>query len=637
MKKSYFGLLLAALVTLGSCTKENTGINDSVDSAKGDMFMTIDISQASTIGTRTSTPNQGIEVGKDRENKLSSALVIFAKEEKVFAVHTLGETDIEGVSSPYAGTFKVDRQAILKDIEDNSEGTGEMEYEIYVIGNPSTEMTETSFAKGSDVQRLFELATDGDKYWSDDHFLMSNAYITKKKIAATDIPLGTHTTKSTAFDLGKVVIQRAMSRFDIDVDTNHTIFSTEPAPEGATYGATDLDNITITMDAVSLINQATKVNLFKVTSTNNENADDNAALEAEWNAYKANPSTTLNFGANPNVSSYPDTDDETATNYVFSPIQTAFSLPLYSSNVSEGKYVSGAENATVQKDLGDLFNTGYSSTTFAAMRDNEEDNTYTHPGSSAVNTLGAYRIWRYAMENTNYDKDNQYHGNTTGVVFRAEITGKKVDGTPISGTMGALYAYNNVFLGNAVALRDYVINQKAESDNSGVYDIVNIRYKAAVEAFNKDQREDNTKFTFETGEIGDEGNHPEIDKGYISLATAESGELDGLATYLVSKEFAIYRPTSNDAQGKYYCYYIYWNRHNDNNQNTIMGPMEFATVRNNVYKLAVTAVHKLGHPGNPNDDPDPDDPGTPDEKDEFYCSVQCVILPWEVRINNIEF
>ena len=110
---------------------------------------------------------------------------------------------------------------------------------------------------------------------------------------------------------------------------------------------------------------------------------------------------------------------------------------------------------------------------------------------------------------------------------------------------------------------------------------------------------------------------------------------------LVKAGFSIYTPTKVGEEGEetpvYYCYYIYWNRHNDNGQNTIMGDMEFATVRNNVYKLSVNAVKRLGHPGETENDPYPPTPGTPDEEDEFWLEVQCNILPWEVRINNIEF
>ena len=89
--------------------------------------------------------------------------------------------------------------------------------------------------------------------------------------------------------------------------------------------------------------------------------------------------------------------------------------------------------------------------------------------------------------------------------------------------------------------------------------------------------------------------------------------------------------------------YYYWNRHNDNNDNSVMGIMEFCVVRNNVYKLAVTSINNFGHPvpgvdPNPDPvDPDPVDPDDPDEETNVYFNVSVKVLPWVVRVNNIEF
>ena len=65
--------------------------------------------------------------------------------------------------------------------------------------------------------------------------------------------------------------------------------------------------------------------------------------------------------------------------------------------------------------------------------------------------------------------------------------------------------------------------------------------------------------------------------------------------------------------------------------------MEFGVVRNNVYKLAVTKIDRLGHPRISDNDPDPIDPDDPDEKSDVYLTVSVEVLPWTVRINNIEF
>ena len=105
---------------------------------------------------------------------------------------------------------------------------------------------------------------------------------------------------------------------------------------------------------------------------------------------------------------------------------------------------------------------------------------------------------------------------------------------------------------------------------------------------------------------------------------------NGITVYRASDE------TDGEGWG-YYCYYFYWNRHNDNLKSGKMGEMEFATVRNNVYKLAVTTINGLGHTRIVEYD---SNPGTPNRKDEdplAYIQVQVEVLPWVVRVNDIEF
>ena len=100
----------------------------------------------------------------------------------------------------------------------------------------------------------------------------------------------------------------------------------------------------------------------------------------------------------------------------------------------------------------------------------------------------------------------------------------------------------------------------------------------------------------------------------------------------------------NNNINHYYTYYYYWNRHNDNGEPYEMGIMEFAVVRNNVYKLAVESISRFGHPTPPTDptnptdpDPDPVKPEDPDESVNYYFNVTVKVLPWTVRINKIEF
>ena len=210
------------------------------------------------------------------------------------------------------------------------------------------------------------------------------------------------------------------------------------------------------------------------------------------------------------------------------------------------------------------------------------DNADNNESWNSDNSKGDYHIWRYATENTIPSAvTNQKKGITTGVVFKGVINPVK-DGA-IKTAMNAkstLYVYNDIMYG---AWND--VKTAADSD-------------------------------------------PVLKLAYDKVGDTEN------KTTAVANGFTVFEPTTD---GKYEVLYYYWNRHNDNNNDGSMGPMEFGVVRNNVYKLSVTGVNKFGHPTDPDNDPDPEDPEDPDESDKVYFSVMAKVLPWVVRVNDIEF
>lgn len=128
----------------------------------------------------------------------------------------------------------------------------------------------------------------------------------------------------------------------------------------------------------------------------------------------------------------------------------------------------------------------------------------------------------------------------------------------------------------------------------------------------------------------------------IDLNEKESRFRELLTTGSDASRFTMYDASYEEedrggAGWGYYCYYFWWFKHNDNNVDGRMGPMEFATVRNNVYKLTVNKISSLGHSLNNLNDPDPLTPDTPDEDDKVYIDVNMKIVPWVVRINKVEF
>ena len=223
--------------------------------------------------------------------------------------------------------------------------------------------------------------------------------------------------------------------------------------------------------------------------------------------------------------------------------------------------------------------------------DGEDDGTTDYDGTHDLNE---YYVWQYAKENTIPGDKIQDHGISTGVVFKGEITGAAVD----AANNGMIYVFENVLYGNWAAV---VTASQATNAPATLVAAVNNVKNAFGEATVTDPTDATT------------------------------------AKYFSEAGFTGYNP---DSEGKYYAYYYYWNRHNDNGDNTKMGPMEFAVVRNNVYKLCVDKIAKFGHP-DPTDpknpDPDPVDPVDPDEEINYYFTVTVKVLPWVVRVNHIEF
>lgn len=254
------------------------------------------------------------------------------------------------------------------------------------------------------------------------------------------------------------------------------------------------------------------------------------------------------------------------------------------------------------------YNWGAANTYHYPMAVNDED-TYPWVAVTALETADnwtdvdteptpaeEYYVLDYAAENTLKGIDAQKKGVTTGVVFRAKIEGALV--TAAAGQ--PIYAFGNVLYGTWDTMA-----ATAFAEGSTLYAL-----QAAINSVS-------TKGT---------------DGKYTLNADVDAADL-------AAAGFTGY---SAAADGSYFTTYYYWNRHNDNGNNDTMSIMEFAVVRNNVYKLAVTDIKKYGHPynpdpDNPNPDPDPENPTDPDESVNYYFTVSVKVLPWVVRVNNIEF
>lgn len=248
----------------------------------------------------------------------------------------------------------------------------------------------------------------------------------------------------------------------------------------------------------------------------------------------------------------------------------------------------------------------YFSYTAMSAFDKMEDDNDENWGQNIKGGNAGYKIWRYVSENTLPAISGQVKGLSTGVVFKAEILNPKA-GSNMAVAMDAkkaVYAYNGTYYGDVEALR--AAAAKMPESSKMYQDFLKVFGTASLEI---DEETKDFKNPIED-----------------CTSAANAGT------------FKILRPTVEaDGSAHYYVYYVYYNRHNDNGYANEMGVMEFATVRNNIYKLAVTSISDFGHTSDPGDDPDPEDPDDPDEETKTYFKVSCRVVPWMVRVNNIEF
>lgn len=302
-----------------------------------------------------------------------------------------------------------------------------------------------------------------------------------------------------------------------------------------------------------------------------------------------------------------------------------------------------------------------------------------------------YHIWTYATENTIAGYDDQKNGVSTGVVFKGKMKAtpeainskypdvKKLADVITNAGQSSPYLYSfggNLYVGwdgirnaaiNAAVSGIKWITEKEEGDpdydatkghfeftsidrsnslyvavfGTGGFGTVTFTYTEYDVDTKKPVTDASGNVVQHTGTISDDlavsPNSADAKWSEYTKSTTSAN----LATFkktATDEKITIYQPSNDNGGGwGYYCYYYYWNRHNDNGNNGIMGPMEFAVVRNNVYKLAVTNIKQLGHPRLTENDPNRPTGGSDDETEDVYITVTAEVLPWVVRVNDIEF
>ncbi len=607
-KKFLFGALSALALT--ACSNEDAPAAPDADE-KDVLYATIHIQLPSASRSQTvpqepdslTNSNNGYEIGKNYENFISKLKIVLATK------NDDGSYQYEAISKQ-SEEFTSAKKNMYTILFDNSEILKLAGKQVYIFAFCNEIDESFDYTQNSLIERTGTISSPNvnEGIWKSKNFYMTNA-LNRSKIPYCVIPSSTelitqYNSKENALNLGVVDVARVSSRFDFKPVKNNT------------YPIKDANNGSHIAD-VELVAMA-PVNIAK------------------------------EFYCLPRVSADGTTNnwticgDELPTNYVVSPFAAEKIAAANANNIASLKdkyfYSTAESDVTIVVDKTDNNKpTGFWNDenrfnyTKMSYFDNAEDDNHkddngedTWNAGEGVDNTG-YKIWRYVTENTipRFDSDNddddysaQKTGISTGIVFKARIINPENE-TPLADAMKAkkpFYYFNGTFYGGIEALRETVA-EEAEGT---------LLREAFIKVYSEDYLEKNNEGKFVIQTI------PDMVAGNANSSDDATVETIGKN----SNRFKIFRP---DTDGEYYTYYVYRNRHNDNTDPAIMGIMEFGTVRNNIYKLSVTSISNFGHTANPGDDDDPEDPDDPDEDPKIYFKVSCHVLPWMVRVNNIEF
>ena len=244
----------------------------------------------------------------------------------------------------------------------------------------------------------------------------------------------------------------------------------------------------------------------------------------------------------------------------------------------------------------------YDTETYIPTRsDNPEDwDGYCKAGVDA--TEDNYLRVGYALENTTGKLETSLNYNT-GIVFKAQFHPVGVDGYNTDGQ--TFFTYN----GEIYPMLTDMMGQLNEQEDFSTYvgkkiaaltswdDLKNFAasitndptgYRTYLEKYAQDhsaeefQTTDKLKWkyylSYELGVFENSQDGPEINQNDINTRAVlyeSSGEL--LRTYYNGQ-----------------CYYVWWLRHSNDGNDETNGVMEYAVVRNNIYKVSVNSIYSLG-------------------------------------------
>lgn len=548
--KSVMGGMLVTALAAG-CAQEDIG---NAPSEGGGLSASsyVSLSFASQQGTPTRAnpmggeTGNGQETGQDYENAITSAVAFFYQGTDQKGVNSDGTTLIKAVVSfnnigngTDENSTGIDRKYTTTPQQvDLDDGT----YNVIVVANPGADWWTGQSLTLADVRDHIQTTA-----WTVSGSDYSNFVMT----SAADATLTLNSNPSTAPAKATVNVERMAARLDY-MNSKDSYECTDPAYSGATVEIT----------GAALVNNLTAGSYLLKRVADDVNGKNLSYLGDET----------------------PDAGVQ--TNYVLDPWTAA-------KTSTNNSFTIGGETKTAEDLYGEWF--GYVS------QDPNHWAAYVQPGDGT-------ETWQrigYTLENTTAAEEagKRY---STGVVFKAKFHPAKVTSyTNSTYTDGAtFFAYGKTLY---ASMEDMMIGFYGHKFNNGFSGIQNCKTWDDVKSF------------IESTLLG---NDPSGYRDYLLKQVNDHQGESLTQTELTSLEWSNYMLNecgySKDENGKVVldqnskvtrialqpygtrtyedatCYYTWWVRHSNDNDDTKKGIMEYAIVRNNIYKLTVNSIYSLG-------------------------------------------
>lgn len=543
------GCLLMASLAAG-CAQEDIGTTPTGGGGmSASSYVSLSFASQQSTPTRSNPTGgeqgDGQEKGQVNENEIKSAVAFFYQGSGTDGVNSSGTTpimavatfnfNVESYTEPGNGNGIDRKYTTMPQQVDLDDGT----YNVLVVANPGTDWWTGQSLTLADVRNHIQTTawTASGSNYSD--FVMTSA-------ADATLTLNSNPESNPA--TAEVNVERMAAR--LDYKTTGTYTCDDPAYPGATVEIT----------GAALVNNLTAGSyLLKRVA-----ADVNGVP-----TYLGNE--TPDAGVQTNYVLDPWTAGKTSANNSFT--------------------IGGEANKTAKDLYGEWFGN--------ISQDPNHWAAYVQPGTEVTVGTETWQRIGYTLENTTAAEEagKRY---STGVVFKAKFHPQGVAnytdgetffeyGTKIYASMenmmknfyGSKFDELDALITNCATwgdVKQFITSTLLTNDPSG--------YNKYLEglAEGKDDTEtvsDVSSLTWSKYMLNECG-YSKDENGKVVL------DQNGKVTRIALKPYGT--RTYEDAT----CYYTWWVRHSNDNDDTKKGIMEYAIVRNNIYKLTVKSVYSLG-------------------------------------------